>query len=262
MKQLFFIVSLLLFSCQSKKENEVLPTAVKDTLTESIEIPKENDKKEIFWKGYINKSIPIYLHYQIENEIAVGEIIYLNTKEKYPIKVIGSVIEGNFRLLEFEPSGNITGIISGKITKDNHFTGDWFSPKNSKNFTLDLTAKDTTVASPSIKPNTDELFGEYHYQYSENGYQGDFSIEKINENKVAFTIFSVTNEPARNMAVVEKDTIELTSNSFVYNIANSEDCEFEVTIYKDFITINYTQEYCTSQFGHNATVEGIFLKVK
>ena len=49
MKQLLFIVSLLLFSCQSKKENEVLPTAVKDTLTESIEIPKGNVKKEIFW---------------------------------------------------------------------------------------------------------------------------------------------------------------------------------------------------------------------
>ena len=42
----------------------------------------------------------------------------------------------------------------------------------------------------------------------------------------------------------------------------SKDCEFEVTIYKDFIFINYTKEYFTSQFGQNATVEGIFLKVK
>ncbi|NHN24790.1 hypothetical protein FIA58_003790 [Flavobacterium jejuense] len=262
MKQLLLILTILLLSCQSKKENETKPSLVKDSLNETVAVSEKTFKKETFWKGYINKSIPIYLHYQIENKIAVGEIIYLNTKEKLPIKVIGTVNEGNFRLLEFESSGNITGIISGKITNDNHFTGDWFSPKNSKNFTLNLTAKDTTLVSPSIKPDTDEMFGKYHYQYSEEGYQGDFSMEKINKNEVVFEIFSVTGEPSRNMAVVERDTILLTSNSFIYNIANTEDCEFEVTIYKDFITINYTQEYCNSQFGHNATVEGIFLKVK
>lgn len=262
MKPLFLTLTFLLLSCQPKKENETTTAEVKDTLTEIVATPQETVQKETFWKGYINKSIPIYLHYQVENEIVMGEIIYLNTKEKLSIKVIGSVTEGKFRLLEFEKTGNISGIISGKITTDNHFTGDWSSPKNNKNFNLDLTMKDTTVISPRMKANTNELFGTYHYGYSDEGYQGDFSIEKVNQNKAAFEIFSVTNEPARNIADVAKDTIELTSNSFIYNIANSEDCEFEVTFYNNFISIKYTKEYCTSQFGHNATVEGIFLKVK
>lgn len=262
MKKPILLLLLFLVSCQPKEEKKTTTIDVKETITEIESKSEEKNKKETFWKGYINKTIPIYLHYQIENKIAVGEIIYLNTKEKLPIKVIGSITEGYFRLLEFEPSGNITGIISGKISSENHFTGDWFSPKNNKSFTLDLTIKDTSVLSPNIIADTEEMFGKYHYQYSEEGYQGDFTIAKVNDNKAAFEIFSVTNEPARNIADVAKDTIEITSNSFIYNIANSEDCEFEVTFYKDFVAIHYTKEYCTSQFGHNATVEGIFLKVK
>lgn len=87
-KIILFITALYLgIACQSKKENKN-PTVVKDTLTSTLSQAGEMNISETFWKGYINKSIPIYLHYQIENDIIVGEIIYLNTQEKQPIKLL------------------------------------------------------------------------------------------------------------------------------------------------------------------------------
>lgn len=261
-KIILFITALYLgIACQSKKENEN-PTVVKDTLTSTLSQAGEMNISETFWKGYINKSIPIYLHYQIENDIIVGEIIYLNTQEKQPIKIIGSFEEDQFRLLEFESSGNISGIITGTVTSENHFVGDWFSPKTRKNFTLDLTEKDTTVIAPSIIANKNQLFGKYHYGFSDAGPQGYFSIEKLNDNQAVFEIESVTSDPARNLATVDKDTITLDGTNFTYTIPDSDNCSFRVQFYKDFATIMYTNGYCSGQFGHNATIDGTFLKIE
>ncbi|VXB71319.1 conserved hypothetical protein [Flavobacterium sp. 9AF] len=258
-----FILIYLLSACQTKNKNENSLEEIKeDTFSTTIATYEKNEKKEVFWKGYINQSIPIFLHYQIEDNIVVGEILYLNTKEKKPIKIIGNLLEDdNFRLLEFDSSGNITGIITATVSSENRFVGEWFSPKSRKNYPLDLTIKDTTVVIPEIKVKDKKIFGTYRYAYSEAGSQGEFSIEKINEKQVAFEIFSVTSDPARNIASVEKDTINLINNSFIYNIPDSDDCEFKVNFYKGFVSIHYTKGFCSGQFGHNATIEGVFLKI-
>jgi hypothetical protein len=264
MKPLLTIIIILLISCQSKENNSTDSITLSKTIdtVSSINIDtKEAIKKDITWSGTINKTISVFIHYQIENEIVVGEITYLNTSEKKPIRLIGTLQDENYRLLEFDKSGNITGIITGKTDQDN-FNGEWFSPKNRNSFNLQLTKKDTTITTITIQPNLKEIYGTYSYEYGKEGSQGDFTINKINDNQIAFEIFSVTSNPARNMAIVDKDTIELISNSFVYTIPESEDCEFKVRFYKDFVFINYTKEYCMGQFGHNATIEGIFLKVK
>ncbi|HEX6334893.1 MAG TPA: hypothetical protein VFZ78_11745, partial [Flavisolibacter sp.] len=103
--------------------------------------------------------------------------------------------------------------------------------------------------------------GHYHYQYSEAGYHGDLDVQMISEDRVAFSIFSVTNDPARNLAEVPQDTVQITGNSFLYTIPGSDSCEFRVTFYRTFATVAYTRGYCDGQFGMNATVDGIFLKV-
>lgn len=80
--------------------------------------------------------------------------------------------------------------------------------------------------------------------------------------KYHLIFFSVTSEPARNIAEIETDTIKLTKTEFIYKVGETEDCEFKVKFYKDFCFINYTKGYCIGQFGHNATIEGIYFKTK
>lgn len=166
----------------------------------------------------------------------------------------------SYRLLEFEPNGNVSGIITGN-PETQSFNGSWFSPKTRKELDLTLLKKDTSLAETDIRPDMNNIYGDYHYQYTEEGNQGGCKIEKVGDNKIAFSVFSVTGAPARNIADVPRDTIPLTASSFIYKIPGTDSCEFKVTFYKDFLTVDYTKGYCDGQFGMNATIDGIFLKI-
>lgn len=128
---------------------------------------------------------------------------------------------------------------------------------------MKLLPKDTLLSSLSIRPDLNQTFGDYHYQYGENGYSGDFEFHKVSDGKVAFHILSLTDvERGPNIAEVEQDTIAFSGDRFIYKIPESENCEFGVTFYKDFAYVSYIKGYCQSQFGLNATIDGIYLKTK
>jgi hypothetical protein len=164
--------------------------------------------------------------------------------------------------LEFSPTGTITGIITGTPAKE-FFKGSWTSPKTGKELSLSLTRKDTLIQRKITKPVREEIFGQYHYRYGEKGYRGDVEVERVDKQRIAFHIVSITNlERGPNVAEVEKDTVALRGNSFTYMIPGSDNCEIKVFFYKDFIYIQYTRGYCEGQFGLNATIDGIFVKTK
>lgn len=218
---------------------------------------------EICWSGTLNGKIPVFIHYQIDNRLVIGSITYLNTKNRLPITLLGTISEdNNFRLLEFDKTGNITGIITGKPGAKT-FDGVWVSPQTQKEFTIKMVPKDTLISSPPIKPDLTQVFGNYHYRYGERGYSGDFECSKAGEGKMTFNILSLTNiDRGPNIAEIERDTISVTGDSFVYKVPGSDNCAFKVDFYRNFLYITYTDGICEGQFGMNATVEGIYLKTK
>jgi hypothetical protein len=262
MKKTIFLLSLTILACtgtgeSTDQQQDATHIASAEAVQHADETPKDAS-----WTGTIQSNIPVFIQYTIEDDLVIGEITYLNTSTKTPIKLLGTIqADKEYRLLEFDSSGNITGVIVGS-PNDKQFNGSWFSPKTHKELSLTLTKKDTTLSLENIHANTADIFGSYHYQYGTEGFQGDFQIKELQDKQAAFNIFSVTSAPARNIADVPEDTIELNSTAFIYNIAESEDCGFKVTFFKDFVYIKYTHGYCTSQFGHNATVDGIYLKTK
>jgi hypothetical protein len=259
MKYWTYILFLTMLSCDNPQQK----ANTSDTSVSTKPTTMTNVKNEICWTGTLNSKTPILIHYQLDSNLVIGEIIYLNTKDKLPIRLLGTIEEDKtYRLLEFDKTGNITGIITGLPT-DKVFNGTWFSPKTSKELSMTLSLSDTIIKSPDINPINNQIFGYYHYQYGENGFNGDFEINRIDNNRVAFSILSLTNvERGSNIAEVEKDTIVLKGNSFTYKIPDSDNCEFKATFYKDFVYINYTKGYCSGQFGLNATIDGIYLKTK
>ncbi|HMI78439.1 MAG TPA: hypothetical protein VK484_06575 [Ferruginibacter sp.] len=226
-------------------------------------VSKNHRNNDICWTGTLNGKTPVFIHYQLDSNLIVGEITYLNTKDRLPITLLGTIEDDkSYRLLEFDKTGHITGIIEGKPTEQK-FNGIWVSPKSKKELAMALSLKDTLLISPNIKPDESAVFGNYHYQYGENGYSGNFDINKVGGNKIDFRILSLTNiERGPNIAEVEKDTIAITGNSFIYKIPDSDSCEFKATFYRSFVYVNYTKGYCESQFGLNATIDGIYLKTK
>ena len=263
MKLFTYLLLLTIIFCNNQQQKVV------NSATKIFDIPtmltntKNKSCREICWTGTLNEKTHVFIHYQLDTNLIIGEITYLNTKDKLPIRLLGTIEEDkNYRLLEFDKTGNITGIITG-LPKEKNFNGSWFSPKSGKELSITMSLADTSIPSPDIQPVHNEIFGNYHYQYAKNGFNGDFQINKVVNDKVDFNILSLTNvERGPNIAEVEKDTILLKGNSFVYHIPESENCEFKTTFYKDFVYINYTKGYCSGQFGLNATIDGIYLKIK
>ena len=257
MKYFTFMVLPLLFFCIGMIEQQP-PSA----LTGGQARQNSGNVYLVCWTGTLNNKTPIIITYQVNDSIVTGHIVYQNTKDKKPITLIGTVeSDQSLRLLEFEANGNITGIITG-TPAEKVFNGTWFSPKSRKELTLKAVKKDTVLPVKDIETTLPQVFGQYHYQYSEAGYQGDFDIKKLPGAKAAFGISSVTGAPARNIAQVDDDTITLNKTQFSYKLADTEDCGFIVKFYKGFAYVKYTKEFCDGQFGHNATIEGIFLKLR
>jgi hypothetical protein len=258
MKHWTWILLLTAISCNNQQQK----VSSSDTAVSAKAAILTDTKNQICWTGTLNGKTPVFIHYQLDSNLIIGEITYLNTKDKLPITLLGTVEDDkSYRLLEFEKSGNITGIISGLPT-DKIFNGNWFSPKTRKELVVNLVKKDTTIFANSIDTKLQDIFGNYHYQYSEAGYQGDLEIKQLPNSKASFGITSVTDKPARNVAQIDDDTINLNTTQFIYKLPETKDCEFQVKFYKDFAYIKYTNGFCDGQFGNNATIDGIFIKTK
>lgn len=263
MRHWFFPLLFIIISCNNPLQKNGSSDRKAFSAPTTMTGAKNYGGKEICWIGSFNGKTPVFIHYQLDSNLIIGEIIYLKTKNKLPITLLGTVKDDkSYRLLEFDNTGNITGVIEGKPTEKS-FDGLWFSPKTKKELLMKLYSKDTSINSPNTNPDRSRIFGNYHYQYGNKGYNGDFNINKLVGNKIDFNILSLTNvERGPNIAEVEKDTIPMTGNNFIYKIPESDSCEFKVTFYKGFVYINYINGYCQNQFGLSATIDGIYLKTK
>ncbi len=216
--------------------------------------------KSYRWVGFINKKIPVELTYTISKDIISGEIRYLNTKGKTPVKIIGNVSSNEgYTLCEFEKDGNISGIINVKLNGQK-LEGEWSSTKSDGSYPISLTLKDNKVKQEVFPPAS--ITGKYEYHYGEKGYEGLITIKKQKGNTYTYEIGSVTSDPARNMADASGDAILLNNNQFIIEINKS--CKFKVTFYNGFLTItaNDKTQLMDCEFGFNATLEGTYLKIK
>lgn len=213
--------------------------------------------------GFINKKIPVELNISVYNQLILGNIRYLNTRLKQPIKVIGHVEDQNqYSMHEFERDGNISGSIYAAL-KNNKLEGNWSATKSDTSYNVMLAIKTNKNLKPEVfsplKP--DQLAGEYAYQYGEKGYQGNITIKKISGNTYSYDIGSVTHDPGRNIADASGKAI-LKNNQLIIQVNKS--CTFKVKFYNGFLIISQESpgQLNDCEFGFNATLEGIYLKIK
>lgn len=212
------------------------------------------------WEGTINNKIPVFLWATTRGDVLFGEIVYKNIGK--PIKLRGTIEKDNsFRVFEFEPSGNITGIITG-MQENNNFNGEWFSPKTRDEFKLILKLKDTSLTAIDTTTTAKKYSGIYTYGFSDAGHQGYLKVTKLRADDYTFEINNVTEAPGRNMATAGPDTVTIKNNQFIYKSDYSANCEYKIRIFKDIVVINYIDDKTDCGFGHNATVDGVYLKTK
>lgn len=239
MKNLFYLITLINFICfgQAKVKNDIC------------------------WDGFIDNKIPIFIHYSIEDEVIIGEITYLNTKEKKPIKLIGTYNNKNsYRLLEFDKKGNITGVIM-VIPNSSELKGTWVSTKTHKEMPLLAKKSKKVIISTDNNPNLNKIFGDYHYSYGNLLWNGDLSIEKDSAKNIFFELISLGKGEAPSIAQVKRSRIKLNRNSFIYKMPDSQNCRLKIIFFKDFVFVKNLGGDCSSEFGMGAYPEGIYLKI-
>ncbi len=113
MRHWIYLITLIIISCNNHQpKNSGSDTTVSVTPTNLPDV-KTNSNNDICWTGTLNGKTPVFIHYQLDSNLIIGEITYLNTKDKLPITLLGTIEDDKtYRLLEFEKTGNITGIIT------------------------------------------------------------------------------------------------------------------------------------------------------
>ena len=225
------------------------------------------------WQGNINNKIPVSIWVEIKDGLVVGEIVYLNTSAKTPIRLLGTIEDKNLDINEMLPDGTIAGVISGIISGDN-FTGTWSAPQKitkdtrgnfnsteGKSFPMSL-SKGVAAHTPfSWDFIPSGLMGKYCYSWGEYGYNGTIVL-KASGNEythVEYEINAFTSAPSFNMAVTGPQQGEITGNRLLNEL--EEGCAFEMLFFNGFIVVRYLDgNNCFGYFGMNATVQGIFLK--
>ena len=231
---------------------------------ESEEIDKtelaaiESNGGQLFWKGSLDGKIPVSIQYQTDGDIGVGEIVYLNTEMKTPIKLLGYVYDDWFEFSEYDQYGEITGHIRGSIS-EGKVEGRWNTFYLTREYQLTASRVDTLIPTVDIKAEPKGIYGIYTYEYDENGGMGRLSAEKGPNDRFRFQISSTLGERGGyNMAIVDRDFAVLEKDSFIYQLPDTE-CLFSVRFYKDFACVR-SIEGCATAFGMNASVDGFYIK--
>ncbi len=260
MKFLFLFSTLIFLSCTAPKPGAP-EKPVPSALPAKAPAGGETGILTYCWRGNLDGNIPVQLQCQVEGNIVTGRILRLSVMKPLFTNLIGTVENKEFRLLEFVSDGNIVSVISGK-REGTLLVGNCTSTQTQQERNMKLSQVDTTLPVTTIAARPTEVGGSYSYNYSQEGPQGTLTLKPLAGGKALLEISAVTSAPGRNIADVGPDTVEIENgNRVIYRFPDAPECSFQVRFYRNFAVVNYLQEGgCTGQFGHNATVEGIFLK--
>jgi hypothetical protein len=189
---------------------------------------------------------------EVDN-VVFGEIRY--KKGKKPIPLRGEQLKGRYRVLEFDSTGMISGVITGDLTR---FRGnvEWFSPQTRTVLPIRLRVKQKTTLPESLRPRLGFTEGVYTFQYGTDDYVGHLSVERSGKDSVVLEINNVTGEPSHNLATIDPVKVLIQNNEIIYSI--NVECEFRIRFFNSVAIVNYVNGKSRCGFGMNASVDGIY----
>src|SRR3954464_10612994 len=95
MKHWTYILILTIISCNNQQPKTTSPDTSALTPPVTTANKETEGKNEICWIATLGGKTPILIHYQLVGNLVIGEITYLNTKDKFPIKLLGTIEENN-----------------------------------------------------------------------------------------------------------------------------------------------------------------------
>ena len=211
------------------------------------------------YAGKIDGKIEATLSLNGLGDVVRGTITY--KKSNKPITVLGKFVpDGTFFLRELQPDGNITGVLSG-TESTRKLTGSWYAPGTDKELKLEFDAVSVQESGTVTWPYAAQrIAGDYGYHYGKDGPMGSLAVKQTGD-KVRCKLDCLGSAPGRNMALVEELSATLVGNEVVCKVPDL-DCKFRIQFFDGFAIVAFVDEHYDCEFGHNATIEGEFLKLK
>ena len=214
------------------------------------------------WSGVIEGEINFTMWLAQEGGFLRGELTYATSAE--PITLLGEAYPSGdaYVIREFQPDGGVSGtLILGNVENGEVSEATWGESS------LDLTF---------VGVDTEEHFfdplvrgGEYTYRFPgvpvdglDNlpGPEGVLRILEVSDDSLLVGIQNVHSGPGFNQAVVPVTELPLIDNVASYErVGDHFDCAFDITVFDGFAFVDYVDERFECGFGHNASVEGVYL---
>lgn len=256
-----------------------------------VSLPTQAESTKVYaFNGKFNNSkttVTIWFEENIDGVLS-GEIVYTNTKQRIPIRILGRsktfkdgiLYYGNrypvtggiksFDLTEFQKDGLLTGSIVIVKNKDNGtLRATWYSNNNkdpNKPSSYDI--KLTPIPFPKGKGGTLTYstnpvgkYGFHYYDYKWDGELGGWvEISNLKGNTAKKRVY--INNATHNIAEYEQN---LTFKKGVFT-GSVKPCniEYEVHVFQDFVFVDYTEygESFCPEFGEGASLEGFYPRIK
>lgn len=253
---------LILSACGAK---QVEGNDVPDATELSADEPTVTDKTEDpylhvhSWQGNLDGKYPVLMWYKEFGDVLTGSLFYTENKKAKAIRLIGTIKDNQYRIIEIWPDGKITGVWSMEPHRVG-IEGSWFSPETGKELNASMMHIDTAIEIPVIDVKGD-VSGEYVYRYTEDGGWGSM-MAKQHGAEVTISFDNITQAPANNMAVLDAVTLPLKDNVAIYRSSEYGECAFRIRFFNDFAVVDYIDEKYDCGFGAGATVSGVYLKMK
>lgn len=223
------------------------------------------------FKGTINNKIPVEVWLEINNEIISGEIVYLNTTAKTPIRLLGNFSDHTARIFEMLPDGKLSGVIEAEISHD-QLKGTWFNPLDwEKKYSITLSKSEKKHIPFNWKKLPDNILGEYQYYWGGESSIGVINITNQDKNVISFTLNNCSGAPNFELVGIsgynEQNGEEvpakavINGQTLIYEVDKT--CAVELTFYDDFVVSSYVPgKECLEYTGLRGSYEGIYLKTK
>jgi len=211
------------------------------------------------WQGNVDGRYPVLMWYRIFGDVVSGYLFYTENKTGDSIRIIGHTRDSLARILEVWPDGHVSGIWNMELHTSSA-EGTWYAPETGKEYSASLMHIDTAVTIQDIKAEG-ELTGRYEYSYGDKGARGILKVLQQSDT-VIIGFDNVTGAPAHNLAVLDAIPLPLNGNEAVYSVTDYGNCAVRIRFYKSFAVVNYIDNRNRCGFGHNATVDGIYMKIE
>lgn len=257
----FILLFCLLMACDNVKETEQQYEKDAEEFFNTVDSAADRNPYAGInaWQGNLDGKYPVLMWYKNIDGVLQGSLFYTDQESAPAIRIVGRETEDGFHeLIEHMPDGKITGHWKLRPTR-NSVEGDWSSPSNGKTYSASLMDIDTAVEVNDISKGTD-LSGNYVYYFDDaNGPAGHLSVKQIGK-KVIVGFDNVSGGPAHDLATISNDTLTLSGNTAKHISSEYGECQFSIRFFDGFAVVDYIDDNADCGFGHNAFVNGVYLK--